>query len=41
MNRLRPKSGKNGQKWSYFGFIWTYSNAIDLISIQQLDNVEF
>ena len=34
-----PERGKNGQKWSYFGFIWTSGNAIDVISIQQLDNV--
>ena len=36
-----PKSGKNGQKWSYVGFIWTCGNAIDVISIQQLDDVVF
>ena len=38
---LWPKSGQNVQKWSYFGFIWTSGNAIDVISIQQLDNVVF
>ena len=38
-HRLWPKSGKNGQKWRYFGFISTSGDAIGAISIQQLDNV--
>ena len=38
---LWPKSGKNGQKLRYFGFIATSGNAIDAISIQQLDNIVF
>ena len=41
MTSIWPESGKNGQKWSYFGFIWTSGNAIDVISKQQLDNVVF
>ena len=34
-----PKVGKNGRKWSYFGFIWNSSKPINVVSIQQLDNV--
>ena len=36
-----PRNGKNGQKRSYFGFIWTSGDGIDVISKQQLNNVVF
>ena len=36
-----PKVAKMGKNGRIFGFIWTSGNAIDVISIQQLDNVVF
>ena len=36
-----PKLAGKGQKWSFFGFIWTSGNAIDVIPTQELDNVVF